>query len=162
MLGIVQRRVKEEHDLRNDPQLLANHMAKLSPVKLEVLVENLHHFFSLGGRENADISLGDREIGADAHLADRDHGTAEACHALAAENLSHILLDLTSDLELSCTRSLVHLLHVDDIIILLAPLSENVLAVDDVRLGDLIVHISHLVLVDAHAIALYHLAGLAL
>ena len=49
-----------------------------------------------------------------------------------------------------------------DEVVLLSFLGEDVLSVHDVLLGDLMLDVSHLVLVDAHAVALNHLPGLSL
>ena len=108
MLGIVERRVQIEDYLRDDSELLGHHVAELAAVCTDIVVQDAHDLFRLGRREYADIGLGDRQVGAYAHLADGHHGAAEGGHALAAQDLGHILLDLPRDLELSCTRCLLH------------------------------------------------------
>ena len=64
----------------------------------DIVVQDAHDLFRLGRREDADIGLGDRKVGAHAYLADGHHGAAEGGHALAAQDLGHVLLDLPRNL----------------------------------------------------------------
>ena len=137
-------------------------MAELSAQSLDIVVQKFHHFLSLGGREYADVGLGEGEVGADPDLAHRHHRASEHCHTLAAYDFSQILLDLLATLSCLVLAGFSILENVDYEVVLLAFLCEDVLLVHDVLLGDLVLDVGHLILVDAHTVALNHLPGLSL
>ena len=82
--------------------------AEFPAVTAQVLVQDAHNGFRLGGREDAYVGLGDGKVGTDANLADRDHGTAESRHPLAAEDFGQVLLDLAGYLKLTGGGCLFH------------------------------------------------------
>ena len=108
VLGIVQAGVQEKHDFRDDAELLAYDAAEFPAVTAQVLVQNSHDSVCLGGREDAYVGLGDGQVGTDANLADRDHGTAEGRHPLAAEDFGQVLLDFAGYLKLTGGGCLFH------------------------------------------------------
>ena len=162
MLDIIERAVEEEVYLWNDAQLLGHLVTELAADGLHVIVEHLHHSLRLVGREYADEGLGEGKVGADPDLADRYHSPRERSHPLPTDDFRKVALKFAGDFELSCRCWFLHLLYLDDVIVLLAFLGEDVLAVDDVSFSKLVVRIVPLLLVDREAVALDHLAGLGL
>ena len=58
VFGVVQGRVEVEDNLRDYAELLRHLVAKLAAQSLDIVVEDLHHFLRLVGREYAHVGLG--------------------------------------------------------------------------------------------------------
>lgn len=147
--------------LGDNAQLFCNPVAQFAPENSNIVLESLHHSHCLVRRENAHVYFGDTQVGAHFHSADAHERPTEESHTLSTNNLGHILLNLAADLQLSFAKLLFHLLDINDEIVLLTFLDKDILAVKNVILAENIINISNFLLVDGHAAALDHLAGLA-
>ena len=172
MFYIVKRAVKVEDDLRNNAQLLADLASEFAAKRSCVLLECAHDSLCLVRREYADIDLRYRKVRADLHAAYRHERASEGRHALAADDLRHVLLYFLGNLQLPRTFNILFhsqyrlinalFCYLDDEIVLFAFLGKDVSAVDERLLADLGIDVGHLLLVDAHTVCLDHLAALSL
>ncbi len=162
VFGVVQSCVEVEDYLRDYAELLRHLVAKLAAQSLDIVVQDLHHLLRLVGREYAHVGLGKREVGTYPDLTHRHHRSSEHGHPLAAYDLAEILLSSLATLSCLVLAGFSMLEDIDYEVVLLAFLGEDVLPVHDVFPGDLVGDVGHLVLVDAHAVALNHLPGLSL
>lgn len=151
-----------KNNLRHDAELLCDLVAELSAQSLDIVVQKFHHFLSLGGREYADVGLGEGEVGAYPDLVTvtiAPPNTAIPLPRMISARSFWISLATLSCLVLAGFSILE---NVDYEVVLLAFLCEDVLPVHDILLGDLVLDVGHLILVDAHTVALNHLPGLSL
>ena len=101
MLDIVERVVNEEAQLGYDAQLVAHACSQLVAYGLFTGVDVLHYLIALVGREDAEISCADAEVGRHATLGHaHHHAVHHSC--LRLEDEAKLLLQQSRYSVLSC------------------------------------------------------------
>lgn len=100
MLHLVERSIDMEIELGDDSELILLQIAELEANRTLIFLHLLEHSLSAVRREDAQIYVGDAQVGRHAHLAYGDEQVADTL-GIAKEDVAEVLLHEAGDLLLS-------------------------------------------------------------